>query len=157
MAILETETMDYHVDNTMIHNGARYWFKWTCGFAGGTEFEIREPNGATFRADLQHTISDYWREQWRDRALPEIESRLGLLVRGVCDNGGEIFAETIDAFNAWRLREYERQMSTMCAQPHRYGAADQLRAEFPAPTPVAAGHWTKESGWRRVERQTVAA
>lgn len=149
--------MGYHADGSITHNGARYFFRWTCGFAGETEFEIHEPSGATFKAELQHSISDYWRDNWTGIALAERESRLGLLVRSVCDNAGEISAETLDAFNAWRLREYELQMAEMESRPERYGDSATLRAEFPAPAPVSAGRWTKGSGWTRVMPAALAA
>ncbi|QPC87122.1 hypothetical protein GA830_10490 [Mesorhizobium sp. NBSH29] len=150
-----THTMSYVTDNSITYNGARYWFKWKCGFAGGTDYEIREPSGETYTASLQTIISEYWREGWSQDALAEIESRLGLLVRSVCDNAGQVRPETIDAFNAWLDREHAAMMAYMINQPERYGDADELRAEFPAPENVAAGHWAS-GGWTPVNAMARA-
>lgn len=135
-------------------NGSRYWFKWTCGYQGTTDFEIREPNGRTFRAYLRHTLSDYERSVLNPAAGPnyaaEVESEIGLLRQSVCDNSGEIAPDTIAAFNAWRRREYESMFSHMESEPGRYGKIAELRREFPAPAPVRAGRWTKGTGWEPV-------
>lgn len=127
-------------------DGRRWHFAFTSGFAGETDYEILEPAGARYRAHLQHTICDYWRDQWeRTGALADRESRLGLLVRSVGDNAGEISADTIEAFNAWQRREFEAFEAWFAA---RYPGDTHTES---APAPIAAGRWTRADGWQRVE------
>ncbi|AMX93676.1 MULTISPECIES: hypothetical protein [Mesorhizobium] len=152
--------MNYLADNSITINGARYWFSWTSSYQDEIDYDISEPNGDRFRAHLRRSLPDYARRGLNYDAAgleKHVVASIGILRRCVGTNAGEISADTIAAFDAWRAREYDRQMSTMISQPHRYGDEASLCASFPAPLPVYAGRWTSESGWTRVELQSIAA
>jgi len=129
-----------------------YHFKWQSSYMGTVDYMVTDSTG-TFRAELRHQLGDYERSQLNydaDGIAKHVESTIGLLVRCVCDNRGEILPETIAAFNAWRTSEHERQMSFMRANPERYGT-EFNEPWFQPPKPVCAGRWDSESGWTRVE------
>lgn len=135
-----------------------YFFRWKTSYMGCVWYEIVDETGR-YEAELRNKLGDYERSILNyDPAgiAKHVESAIGLLTRCVCDNAGEISAATIAAFNAWRLAEHEKQMAHMRANPQRYGT-DFPEPWFQAPLPVAAGRWTKETGWTRVEPAAIAA
>lgn len=144
--------------NSYEMNGMKYRFEWKTGYMGCVDYMVTDQTG-TFRATLRHELGDYERSILNPHApniVRDTESEIGLLVRCVCDNSGEISPQTIDAFNAWRASEHERQMAHMRANPDRYGT-EFNEPWFQPPMPVSAGRWTKESGWTRVSAQKQAA
>lgn len=154
----ETEMSYYRKNPEIQHNGRRFWFCWKSAYMGTMAYEIHDGT-ASYRAELRTHLGDYERSivcYDADGIAKHLESAIGLLVRCVADNGGEIDADTIAAFNAWRQREHESMLAFMISQPERFGDAETLRREFPAPMPVSAGHWTQADGWRRVELAEAA-
>lgn len=145
----------FHRSNPRIDfNGQRYEFAFRSAYMGETDFHITAPGAPTFRATLRHALPDYERRILNydaDGIRKHVEAAIGLLVRCTAFDAGEITAETVAAFNAWQARENADLLAYMIAHPDRYGPEADLRAEFPAPVPVAAGRWTSAHGWQRVD------
>jgi hypothetical protein len=135
----------------------KYHFEWKSGYMGTVDYMVTDSTG-TFRASLRTELRDYERSILNPHApniVRDVESAIGLLVRSVCDNCGEILPETIDAFNAWRASEHASQMAHMRANPDRYGT-EFNEPWFQPPKPVRAGRWTAESGWTPVRTEESA-
>lgn len=148
-----------HSNNRFEHAGRVYWFEWKSSYMGETDYIIHDETGS-YRATLRHNLGDYERSILNYDAAgiaKHVESKIGLLVRSVCDNEGEIPAATIAAFNAWCDSEYEAAESHFLANPDRYGEESNWRDICKRPIPVSAGRWTLESGWTRVETYSIAA
>lgn len=151
--------MTYRENNTITHNGKRYFFAWRSSYFGCVEYEIIV-EGESYRAKLRNRLSDYERgilNYSADKIRTHVESAIGLLVRSDGRDAGEIDADTIAAFNAWRAREHAAMLEYMIAHPERYGDAESLRAEYPAPPAVAAGRFDNLTGWSRIEPIPAAA
>lgn len=134
-------------------------FRWQSSYMGTVDYMVTDATG-TYRAALRHTLGDYERSILNYDAAgiaKHVESAIGLLTRCVCDNAGEIPAATIEAFNAWRMAEHEKLESHLRANPERYGDESNWRDICRRPEPVAAGRWTRESGWTRVNPVSIAA
>lgn len=141
----------FYLDKTAAFPAIR--FAWKCGFMGSSVYSVTDSTG-TYEATLRNSLGDYERSILNPHAGAEdvvsfadqVESEIGILRRSVCDNAGEISAETLAAFNHWRAIEHARAIEFMAARPERFGDV----SDMVAPSPVSAGRWTRGHGWKAV-------
>jgi hypothetical protein len=133
--------------------GKRYEFAFKSSYLGEVDYMVSDSTG-TFRATLRHGLGDYERSILNGPdVVHECETAIGLLIRCVCDNGGEVLPETVAAFNAWRAAEAQRMADFMKARPERFGADIQTET----PMLAAGGYWQRGEGWIRRETLSIAA
>lgn len=128
-------------------------FSYKCGFMGEVDYTVTDASG-TYIATVRHKLSDYERSILNPHAgagdvvpyADQVASEIGILRRCVCENAGEISAETVAAFNHWRATEHARALEYMAANPERFGDV----SDMVAPPPVTAGRWTRGHGWTPV-------
>lgn len=136
-----------------------FHFAWKCSYRHSVWFEIHDASGR-YEAELIRKPTPYADSQYNGNAAEyarDVEASAGILRRSVCDAAGEIAAETIAAFNAWRAAEHAAQIAHMRAHPERYGTDFESDPWFQAPAPVMAGRWTRGAGWSRIAEKAVAA
>ena len=102
----------------------RYTFAWTGSGLGISSFSVYGAGDLTrlcvrYEAtDWQKSRSSYNDADWQR----DVVSAINLLVD---DCGGRpVPQEVVDAFNAWRLVNYEHNRAEIDAQPERYGMVD---------------------------------
>lgn len=136
-------------NNTPSFPAIRFEFK--SSYMGCTWFTVTDQTG-TYEAKLRRVLGSYERSILNPHAAPEdvvsfadqVASEIGILSRCVCDNAGEISAETIAAFNHWRLTEHNR-VNAYFEERDMLDACDLL-----PPPVVTAGRWTRGHGWTAV-------
>lgn len=137
------------MDRTPAFPSFRFAFK--CSYMGSVWFTVTDATG-TYEAEYRHTLGSYERSILNPNAAgsderpyaDQVESEIGILRRSVCDNAGEISAETIAAFNHWRMSEHARVMAY-------FAERDMLDESDKVPPPiVTAGRWTRGHGWTPV-------
>jgi hypothetical protein len=130
-------------------------FRWTCSYMGCVWFEASDDTG-TYEIELRRELSAYERAQLNggpDGAYAaEVERLIGWLQK--THGRGPVPAETVAAFNAWRMAEHHRFMRRLEADPDRYGPLDPADPLLQPPTLAkGAAHFhvtvepTKENGW----------
>jgi len=109
-------------------------FKRRSAYLGSVWFDVTDSTGS-YTAELRQRLDSYeWSilngDAYRQQCLQEI----GILHREHCaslaDTSFAIPAETVAAFNAWRLAEHNRHIATLDSAPDRYGfigPADPIR------------------------------
>lgn len=101
---------------------SKYSFRWTCSGMGETDYEVSGAGDLTrlrvrYEAtEYQRSISSYDDAGWER----DVVGAIGLLV--ACAR--PVPQDLVDAFNAWRLSEYEAHRKQIDAQPERYGVVD---------------------------------
>lgn len=128
-----------------------YSFRWTCGWFGGTEYEVHG-DGPAYRVEVRNDASEelrrhlgYKDETWFGEILPSI----GLLRRSHRADQ-PLKPEVVEAFNAWRRAEYDRWMAEIKANPDKYGTLDDNPMWAP-PAEVRGGHFVVGTGWMTAE------
>jgi hypothetical protein len=103
---------------------------------GAYELEVRESYDPYEGGNWNYTPAEFERD---------VVGSVGFLHTR---SGARICQETVDAFNAWRLAEHQKQMAKLDADPKRYGI---IAAEDPWRTPpaiVQGGYW--RDGWHAI-------
>lgn len=123
---------------------AHYRFRWTCAGAGFVEYEVTG-DGTPYCVEVQRG-GPYYRpifagteEDWQRDVVPAI----GIL-RRVYRLWEAVPQPVVEAFNAWRDAEYDREMSNLARWCGGRVPADPW---IERPTPVRGGKYVPECGW----------
>lgn len=131
-------------------------FRWTCSYQGCVSYEVTDATG-TYEAELRREVSDYELAHANgDDVRQEMRSAVGILRRShsiavsMTERTSEVPAETVAAFNAWRLAEHEKLLASLRSQPHRYGTIPDDDPLAQPPEPAARGRYVNgENRWER--------
>jgi hypothetical protein len=106
-------------------------FTWKCSYMGATDFACHVA-GWPQTVTLHRTPSNYElsiiNPTWLEHRLASVNT-----LTATCSVGPQVTPEIVAAFNAWASRVHAEAMASMRAQPERYGPADELHDEPPAP------------------------
>ncbi|HTI81787.1 MAG TPA: hypothetical protein VL614_15165 [Acetobacteraceae bacterium] len=118
----------------------RYTFRWDSsglGEAYYTVFGAGELSTLRVRyeaTEYQRSISSYSDADWER----DVVGAIGLLTA----SAQPVPQDVVDAFNAWRLAEYNRHRAQIDAQPERYGVVDwDNDPVFKRPVPCRGAHY----------------
>jgi hypothetical protein len=134
------------------HSMPRITFQFLSGYRGESDFMVYNDPAIpeNYRVHLRFTVDDADRKAFNEQGWREVLTSPGILRCGVHWNDGQVSAEVLSAFNDWRAAEFAAMIEERRA---RISAEDFAKyyAPLAAPTPAVAGHWSKESGWTRIE------
>ncbi len=126
-----------------------YHFRWTCSGMGETDYAVSGA-GAIKHLRVRYDAGDYFKSISSYSDLDwerEVVASLGLLRSDACGSGQEMPQDLVDAFNAWRLAEYEASRAKILGDYARYGIKPEDYANaISAPPSVLRGavgehHW----------------
>lgn len=121
-------------------------FQFISSYQGEVDYDVFG-DGARYRVGLRRSYEDANRERFNPEGWREVETSVGILRRSVCDNAGEVSGEVLDAFNMWRLSEFNRMLAERRARvtPDEF---DRFYAPLKPPTLAVAGRWARGEGWK---------
>jgi hypothetical protein len=124
-------------------------FVWKCSYMGTVWYQVTDATG-TYKAALRHSVGEYELSIANgDIVRRDMKAGIGLLVRD-CNGATAVPAETVAAFNAWRMAEHTEQMARLDSQPERYGVIapdDEMRRP---PMTARAAVYVIGPGWTPV-------
>lgn len=134
--------------NTTVSQGIR--FKFVVSYMGSICYEV-ETAEEQFRVAAVFEASDYHRSIYNgsaERFDREVAAKVGCLVREH-DISREIPLEVLDAFNAFRVRDYQGTLAWIDSKP---GLREALRADvesvIPPPVAFKRARWDQDlSTW----------
>jgi hypothetical protein len=113
--------------------------RWTCSYMGCVWYEITDATGR-YEVEVRHRLGDYERSILNGpQCVKDCETAIGGIHRS-SHSWEPVPAETVAAFNAWRMAEYEA-----------FVAKGRLRgwdiSEEKPPEPVRGIHYVIGAGW----------
>lgn len=123
-------------------------FRWQCSYLNSVYFRAFA-DGASFEIELRHCLSDY-EESIYNGGRAAYLAECGPLV-AMLRAPHPIGLELVQAFNAWRVAEYERGLAQLRAAPEKYGPESDWAADI-RPPPLANGCAWYDGDGRHVMR-----
>jgi hypothetical protein len=116
-----------------------YTFDFACSYMGRAEYRVWRGRVLLGVLMFRSDVSDYERSIYNGDPT-EIEAEIGL-AWWMHRSGEPMPAEVVDAFNAWRMAQFE-------AARAKYG--EEFTPERDRPAPLRPGVWTREIGFHQI-------